>query len=137
MNRLATTANFAPDAARKAHTLDDLRAVLDRTVVELRLDDLPDLIGMLAAADARARVRLMVLTPTSAVVEVGELVTAEVVAKRFNLALSTVHELARLGRVPCRQFGRYRRFDLGELAAAGLNDKTASLAPHPRGKKVA
>jgi hypothetical protein len=58
----------------------------------------------------------------------GELVTAEIVAERFHLAVSSVHELARMGRIPCRMFGRFRRFDLAEVAAAGLDWTKCAIA---------
>ena len=47
------------------------------------------------------------------------LVTAEALARRLSLSVSTVHELARLGRIPCRMFGRYRRFSVADVVAAG------------------
>jgi hypothetical protein len=107
--------------------LDALRELLDRALVELPVAELPELVGVLAAADARARARLTApaSTPSTSV----ELVTADVVAERFHLAVSTVHEAARLGRIPSRMFGRYRRFDLVELRAAGLNPKWVSVVP--------
>lgn len=116
------------------NALDTLRATLAAAVAELPPAELPDLIGALAAASARAQARLTVPAPT---VVSTELVTAETVAERFNLAVSSVHELARQGRIPCRMFGRFRRFDLAEVAAAGLDSKSARLAPETRREKAA
>jgi hypothetical protein len=108
--------------------LDTLRSALDAALVDLSDADVSDAIGACAAAQARLFARITAPAPVTAPTT-GALVTADVVADRFSLAVSTVHEMARLGHIPCHMFGRYRRFDLAEVAAAGLNPKTASLAP--------
>ena len=100
-------------------TLANLRVALETAAAELPSGDLADAVGLLAAAQARLMGRLTAPIPT--LPEAGEWVTAAEVAQRFKLALSSVHELARQGRLPCRMFGRYRRFNLAEVASAVAN----------------
>ena len=86
---------------------------LAAAVAEAPIDRLPDLIGLLAAAQARAMARMV--APAPAPIATDEWVTAAVVAERFNLSVSTVNEMARAGKLPCRMFGRYRRFNVVEV----------------------
>ena len=116
-------------------TLADLRRALDAAVAELPTVDVADAIGLCAAAQSRLLAKLTAPAPVAD--HHDELVTAETVAERFHLALSSVHELARQGKIPCRMFGRWRRFNLAEVAAAGLDSKTPSLAPISRREKAA
>jgi hypothetical protein len=120
--------------------LSALRTALDSAVVSITDAEIPDAIGALASASARLTARLVARDQDADSASCPNLVTAEVVAERFHLALSSVHELARQGKIPCRMFGRWRRFDLAEVAAAGLDSKSvplASLAPEKGRKKAA
>ncbi len=98
-------------------TLAELRLVLER-VAELPAADRADAIGLVAAAQARL-LTLLVMPPNAVPADSDRLVDAETLAERFSLSISTVHELARAGQIPCKMFGRYRRFNLAEVAAAG------------------
>lgn len=112
-----------------------LRAALEAAVTNLPAAELPELAGALAAAQARVLARLTNASTAAAPCD-NELVPAEVVAERFHLALSTVHELARQGRLPCRMFGRYRRFSLAEVGATVSSSESGSLGPGKGSKKA-
>jgi excisionase family DNA binding protein len=57
----------------------------------------------------------------------GELLSAEQIAARFNVKTSWVYEWARLGKLPCLQLGRYRRFRLADVQTA-LNQRNGNPA---------
>ena len=42
----------------------------------------------------------------------GQLLTADQLAERWQIPTSHVYRLAREGRIPCVELGRYRRFRL-------------------------
>jgi hypothetical protein len=109
--------------------LETLRAELERAAAELPEGELAELVGLLAAVQARLVARITTPNRVPADSAPAELVTAEVVAKRFSLAVSSVHELARLGRLPCHMFGRYRRFNLAEIAEVAHKYKTGPVGP--------
>ena len=90
-------------------TLAALRAALDAAVAELPATELPDLVGLLAAAQARAQIRLTAPLPMPKGVEC---LTAAQVADAFNVPRSMICELARRGDIPCQHLGKYRRFNL-------------------------
>jgi len=115
------------DFTKGCVTLAGLRSTLAAAIVDLPVADLPAAVGAFEEAKAEALRRL--LAPPASRAVVGELVPAEVVAKQFHLAVSSVHELARQGRIPHRMFGRYRRFDLAEVAAEVANSEIDRLEP--------
>jgi excisionase family DNA binding protein len=45
----------------------------------------------------------------------GRLLTAEQLAERWQVPKSHVYRLAREGRIPCVELGRYRRFRLDAI----------------------
>jgi excisionase family DNA binding protein len=119
--------------------LANLRAALEAAASEVPAADLADAIGLCASAQARMLARLTAPPPAST--DAAEWVTAEEVAQRFHLALSSVHELARQGRLPHQMFGRYRRFNLAIVASAvaepASNSKTISLGAGSGRRKAA
>ena len=92
--------------------LEVLREQLEAAVASVPAGDVAEAVGFCAAAQARFLARLTHVAPA---VDAEQWVTAAEVAQRFQLALSSVHELARQGRIPCRMFGRYRRFNLAQV----------------------
>src|ERR1700693_5656072 len=57
--------------------------------------------------------------PTSTI---DVLLTPEQIAERLSLPQSWIEEATRQGRIPCHEFGRYRRYSLPEVidAAKGV-----------------
>jgi excisionase family DNA binding protein len=49
---------------------------------------------------------------------VDVLLTPEQVAERLSLPQSWIEEATRQGRIPCHEFGRYRRYSLPEVIDA-------------------
>lgn len=97
-------------------TLDTLRSALTAAVAELPDTDVADVIGMLAAVQARLLARLTV--PAPAVVTDNELVTAGQVAQAFGVPVSQIYEQARQRRIPCVRLGKYVRFSIAEVQRA-------------------
>lgn len=114
-----------------------IRSVLEMAVVELPSAELPDLIGILAAASARAQVRLT--TPVTEMVTNTAMMSAEQVAEVFGVPSSQIAEMARQHRLPSTLVGKYRRFDLAAVRAAlGASSKRVSLrAPKKRSSSAA
>ncbi len=96
--------------------LDAVNSMLDTAVAELPADELPALIGLLAAADARARARLAVPQPATTM-DLSNL-TAEQIAAEFGVPTSEIYALARQQRLPCVKIGKYVRFSLSQVRAA-------------------
>jgi excisionase family DNA binding protein len=118
-------------------TLAALRVALDAAVAELPAAELPDLVGLLAAALARAQIHLV--TPPPAPVPV-ECLTAAQVADAFNVPRSMIYELARRGDIPCQHLGKYRRFNLDAVRQAlnrGAGSESVSLKPPTRRRRGA
>jgi excisionase family DNA binding protein len=116
--------------------LDELRALLDRALVELPADELPEMVGLLAAADARARARLNT-APAPAATPSPALLTAEEVAEHFAVPRTHVYALARQGRLPHVKVGRYPRFNLSELCTAlASGELRAPAEPPPRARRA-
>jgi excisionase family DNA binding protein len=58
----------------------------------------------------------MPLTTVSPVTA-GQLLTAEQLARRWQTSTAHVYRLAREGRIPCVELGRYKRFRLEAVEA--------------------
>jgi excisionase family DNA binding protein len=55
------------------------------------------------------------------------LLTSEQIAERLSLPQSWIEEATRQGRIPCHEFGRYRRYSLAEVIEAAKRERrTAS-----------
>jgi excisionase family DNA binding protein len=54
----------------------------------------------------------------------GQLLTAEQLAERWHVPKSHVYRLAREGRIPTVELGRYRRFRLDEIERYELGADT-------------
>ncbi|MBX3024432.1 helix-turn-helix domain-containing protein [bacterium] len=117
-------------------TLEELRRALEQAERDLPRAELADAIGACAATQARLHARLTAPPAAPSSSPVGEWVTAAEVARRFSLSVSTINELSRLGRLPHRMFGRYRRFSLAELTAA-LDSECAEHGIGDRAEKAA
>jgi excisionase family DNA binding protein len=51
------------------------------------------------------------------------LLTAEQVAERLSLPQSWIEEATRQGRLPCHEFGRYRRYSMPEVIEAAKRER--------------
>ena len=98
-------------------TLAELRQVLERTAVELPAAELPDLIGVLAATQAKVMARLTApfLAPAPMA---DELVDADTLADEFGVPATWFRERARQNTLPHRRIGRYVRFRRADVRAA-------------------
>jgi hypothetical protein len=96
--------------------LDELRAVLDRAVAELPVAELAELVGVLAAAKARALAR--VLAPTAPAVATDDVVDVATLAAELGLAPSWLRAQARTGKLPHLRCGKYIKFKRAEVLAA-------------------
>lgn len=94
----------------------ELRCLLDRAVAEAPAAELPDVVGVLAAAQAKAMARMT--SPTAAPASGGQLVDADALAALFNVPQSQIYEQTRQKRIPCVRFGRYVRFDVAAVLTA-------------------
>jgi excisionase family DNA binding protein len=56
-------------------------------------------------------------------VAVDALLTAEQVATRLSLPQSWIEEATRQGRLPCHEFGRYKRYSLSEVIDAAKRER--------------
>jgi excisionase family DNA binding protein len=56
-------------------------------------------------------------TPDSGSPAIGRLLTAELLAERWSVPKSHVYRLARDGRIPTVELGRYRRWRLDQIEA--------------------
>jgi excisionase family DNA binding protein len=54
---------------------------------------------------------------------VNELLTSEQVAERLKLPQSWIEEATRQGRLPCHEFGRYRRYSLTAVLEAARQER--------------
>jgi len=54
----------------------------------------------------------------------GQLLTAEQLAERWQVAKSHVYRLSREGRIPTVELGRYKRFRLDAIERFELGDET-------------
>lgn len=111
--------------------MTDLGARLRDLVEHADAADLPDVIGDLAGALARAQARLLMPTRAAEPAKQGDgYQKAEDIAAVINTPASFLYELARQGRIPCERFGRYVRFSLDAVKAAlaeEANSKSARL----------
>jgi excisionase family DNA binding protein len=107
-------------------TLGELRSVLERAVATASAAELPDVIGEIAAAQARAMARLTA-APAPAPASTA-MMSAEEIAAALGVKASAVLEWARAGKIPVAKFGRFSRFDLAAVRAAlEANSKTVRL----------
>jgi excisionase family DNA binding protein len=53
----------------------------------------------------------------------GQLLTADQLADRWQVPTSHVYRLAREGRIPCVELGRYKRFRLDAIERFELGDQ--------------
>jgi hypothetical protein len=90
--------------------LAEVRRVLDVAAVDLPVDELPDLIGLLESIKARALARMTVPAPTVPIS--SGWVCADRIAEAFDVPVSQVYALARQDRIPHVKIGKYTRFDL-------------------------
>jgi excisionase family DNA binding protein len=93
--------------------LDDLNGMVSRASV----DELPAVLGALAEAEARVRLRLaesrvpLAIAPVSG----GEDLSIEDAAKRFGAKVTTVYGLIRYGKIKAFKVGRYWRIPAAEI----------------------
>ena len=112
--------------------LGEIERALNRAARELPADELPQLLGIVAEAQARAQARLV--APTPAVVPTERLLTAEQVAEIFRVPVSQIYESARRHRLPCVRIGKYVRFDITAIRqalAVGVGSESPTLRHFP------
>jgi excisionase family DNA binding protein len=137
MTRVANRPSAVENASHGIDWLAVVRTNLDVALRDLPVEALPDLIGTLAAASARATLRLG-SSSMSAQTGSETMVTAKQIAKEFNVPTGQIYELARQERLPHVRAGKYVRFDPAEVRRAltsGESSKTPSLRPKKTVKK--
>lgn len=77
-------------------------------LLDVPREEIPQLIADLAHVQAALMARLA--TP-----ELGNILTAQEVAERFQLSVQKVYEMARTGEIPSRKMGGLVRFSEREL----------------------
>lgn len=113
-----------------------IRADIERGTAELPVDQLEDLLGVLATCTARVERRLRT-TATAPTVDTDAPVSAEVVAASLGVPVGAVREWARSGRVPCERYGRFVRFRLNAVRAAfEANSKIPDHGTPKRARKL-
>jgi excisionase family DNA binding protein len=95
-------------------------AALNNLIAETSADQLPTVIGDLAAAEAQAWARITMPAPAATCIEpdAGHMMTADELAKLYRVPKSWFYELARQGRLPCQRLGRYVRFERAVIERA-------------------
>ncbi len=114
-------------------TVAELRAVLDAAVVEAPTAEIPDVIDLLAAVQAKLLARLAAPAPPVGPSAVP--IDAEAAAVALNVPVSQIYALARQKRIPVLRIGKYVRFDLAAVRAALAEvpgSKTAEYRPRKR-----
>jgi excisionase family DNA binding protein len=94
---------------------------LEQAVTHTPVDAIPELIGVLAQFQARARLKLL-SGHESAACEPQELLTMAKVATRLSIPESRAYELARQGKIPAVRIGKYVR-----VSAQALTEYVARL----------
>jgi excisionase family DNA binding protein len=61
--------------------------------------------------------------PSISTSTVDVLLTPEQIAERLGLPQSWIEEATRQGRIPCHEFGRYRRYSLPEVIDAAKRER--------------
>jgi len=92
-----------------------VRAALDVAVAEVPVDELPSLIGLLAKADAEARVRMVAPAPPATS---PGLVGAAEMAKLLDVTKHWVMSKARANEIPSQKLVHLVRFDPQEVFQA-------------------
>ncbi len=94
--------------------LANATALLAELVNAAAAEQIPDVIGALESAKARALAKLM----PSPVAGPPRLVDAAEMADLIGVPEGWVRDKARAGALPCRQLGHYVRFDAAEVLEA-------------------
>jgi hypothetical protein len=100
-------------------TVADLRRALDTAVAELPADEIPDAIGLCAAAQARLTARLVARNRDAESANLfPSLVNAKEMAAILGVPQNWVRDRQRAEQIPCHHLGYYVRFAPAEVLEA-------------------
>ncbi len=81
-----------------------ISTLLEQSLADMPIADLPAFLGMIATIQARAQLRMMQREPVRR--EAEDLLTVADVAKRLNMSAYRVYELCRQGKLKAEHFGK-------------------------------